>query len=127
MERRTRLLAYATRYTVYFLAGLETALGKDFGLSNIEGFSRAGHFRVYSCGTAGKTFNYADAGSNIEETPGMFWLARRFKQPVYAWQSTEATRKSAPSACAESRLVRTESNQPPICGWAPDQYFKGCK
>ena len=61
--------AYAKRYTVYYFSGLETVLGTDFDLSNLDGFSLAGNFRVYSCGTAGKTFNYADEGSNIGESP----------------------------------------------------------
>ncbi len=76
---------YATRYTVYFMAALDTALGTDFGLSHAEGFDHAGHFRVYFTGPTGKTFNYADAGENAGEAPEMFWLARRFHQPVYAW------------------------------------------
>ena len=33
---------YATVYNVVFLAGLQTALGTDFGLSDIEGFSAGG-------------------------------------------------------------------------------------
>jgi hypothetical protein len=117
--------AYATRYTVYFLSGLETALGKDFGLSNIEGFSRAGHFRVYSCGTAGMTFNYADAGSNIEETPSMFWLARRFKQPVYAWHQQRLLETARHPHALNLAWYSTEATSPQAAGWAPDQYFKG--
>ena len=35
---------YATSYNVVFLAGLETALGTDFGLSKMAGFSETGFF-----------------------------------------------------------------------------------
>ena len=83
---------YATRYNVYFLAALESALGTDFGLSQMPGFSRTGDFRVYFIGPLGRAFNYADA---TEETGGgdepkegaaeMFWLARKFHNPLYAW------------------------------------------
>src|SRR5574341_1393734 len=76
---------YATRYTVYFLAALRTALGHDFGLSDSPGFERAGHFRVYFSGPTGRTFNYADAADRPGAAAEMFWLARRFKEPVYAW------------------------------------------
>ena len=109
--------AYATRYTVYFLSGLETALGKDFGLSNIKGFDRAGHFRVYSCGTAGMTFNYADAGSNIEETPAMFWLARRFKQPVYAWHQQRLLETARHPHALNLAWYSTEATSPQSAGW----------
>ncbi|MDQ2899763.1 MAG: heparinase II/III family protein [Acidobacteriota bacterium] len=85
---------YATRYTVCMLAALDSALGSDFGLSNIKGFDKAGRFRVYFSGPVGKTFNFADARDEIEAAPEMFWLARRFNQPVYAWQEQQAIEKS---------------------------------
>ncbi len=117
--------AYATRYSVYMLAALDTALGKDFGLSDIEGFSRAGHFRVYSSGTAGKTFNYADAGSGIEETPGMFWLARRFKQPVYAWHQLRLLEKANHPQALNLAWYPTESQSAQAANWPPDAFFNG--
>src|SRR5579883_1135826 len=75
---------YATSYNVYYLAGLETALGKDFGLSATPGFAHAGDFRVYFQGPTGNTFNYADAHPGGGTAPEMFWLARKFDQPVFA-------------------------------------------
>jgi hypothetical protein len=44
---------YATRYAVCLLAGLHTALGHDFGLSEMPGFTHTGHFRVHSIGPSG--------------------------------------------------------------------------
>jgi hypothetical protein len=76
---------YATRYTVYFLAALDSALGTDFGLSDRPGLARAGDFRVHSIGPLDRTFNYADAGDAAGRTSEMFWLARRYRQPLYAW------------------------------------------
>jgi len=76
---------YATRYNVYFLAGLKTALGTDFGLSDTEGFSEAGMFRIHFIGPTGMTFNFADAGSGSAGAAEMFWLARKFNKPAYAW------------------------------------------
>lgn len=75
---------YATSYNVYYLAGLETALGTDFGLSSLPGFDHAGDFRIYFQGPAG-TFNYADAHPPAESAPEMFWLAHRFSEPTFAW------------------------------------------
>ncbi len=87
---------YATRYTVYFIAALESALGTDLGLKGLQGFSEAGDFRLHFVGPTGHTFNYADAGSRAGRTPEMFWLARAFDRPLYAWH--ERTRPGRPDA-----------------------------
>ena len=77
---------YATSYTVAYLAALQSALGTDLGLlEEVPAFARAGDFRVYFCGPAGRTFNYADAGSGSGRAAEMFWLARRFDRPIFAW------------------------------------------
>ena len=82
---------YATRYNVYYLAALRTALGTDFGLlKKFPGFSKAGDFRVYFCGPTGLTFNYADAHSRMGRSPAMFWLSRTFDKPLYAWHERNA-------------------------------------
>ena len=75
---------YATTYNVALLAGLETALGTDFGLSRIPGFSECGLFPIYVTGPIGKTFNYADGGEGTIRAPHMFWLAKKLARPDYA-------------------------------------------
>ncbi|UCH63474.1 MAG: heparinase II/III family protein [Fidelibacterota bacterium] len=77
---------YATRYTVYCLAALESALGTDFGLSRIDGFSQAALFPIFMAGPTGLYFNFADAGerSRIGNLPPLFWLAKRFDLPIAA-------------------------------------------
>ncbi|MBI3698661.1 MAG: heparinase II/III family protein [Acidobacteria bacterium] len=87
---------YATRYNVYFLAALETALGRDFGLAQLPGFEKAGLFRVYFTGPAGETFNYADAHSGAGNAAEMFWLARKFGQPLYAWHERQTMGRADP-------------------------------
>jgi hypothetical protein len=76
---------YATSYNVAFLAALESALGTDFGLSQITGFRDTGLFPIYLTGPLGRTFNYADGGDHAIHAPQMFWLAKKFNQPVFAW------------------------------------------
>ncbi|MGQ9523836.1 MAG: heparinase II/III domain-containing protein [Armatimonadota bacterium] len=78
---------YATTYNVYFLAALETALGRDFGMGSLPGFRNAGNFRIHCVGPTGLTFNYADAGSQAGSATCMLWLARRFRRPIYAWHA----------------------------------------
>ena len=75
---------YATRYNVFYLACLQTALGTDFGLTKLPGFDRTGDFRIHSIGPLGKTFNFADAGDGAGTACQMLWLARTFDQPRYA-------------------------------------------
>ena len=81
---------YATFYNVIFLAGLQSALGTDFGLSGIAGFNQTGLFPIYLTGPLGRTFNYADGGDHALAPAQMFWLARQFKQPACAWFETKA-------------------------------------
>lgn len=74
--------SYATQYNVAILAGLQSALGHDAGLSRIPGFDQAGMFPVYATGPMNRTFNYADASDGTVRSSNLFWLARRFGQPA---------------------------------------------
>ncbi|MCU0871700.1 MAG: heparinase II/III-family protein, partial [Pirellulaceae bacterium] len=76
--------SYATQYNVAMLAALESALGTDYGLSAIPGFSEAGTFPIYLTGPLDRTFNFADAGAGTPRPPQLFWLARKFNRPEYA-------------------------------------------
>ena len=76
---------YGSRYAVYFLAALDTALGTDFGLSDAPGLAVAGDFRVHCAGPTYRVFNFADGGEGVGRAGHMFWLARRYRRPVYAW------------------------------------------
>jgi len=87
---------YASRYAVYFFAALDSALGTDFGLSDMTGFPDAGLFRIYFCGPIGKTFNYADAGAGSGSAAQMFWMARRYDKPIYAWHQRQCVRRPDP-------------------------------
>lgn len=78
---------YTVQYTTALLAGLTSALGTDFGISQATGFDGAGTFRLCFVGPTGKTFNYADAGEGAGDEPPMYWLARRFHQPLYAGEA----------------------------------------
>ncbi|MDQ3440251.1 MAG: heparinase II/III family protein [Planctomycetota bacterium] len=75
---------YATQYTVYYLAALETALGNDFGYAASPGLAETGLFRIHTIGPSGLTFNYADATEHAGQAPQMFWMARMYDHPEYA-------------------------------------------
>ncbi|HPA17959.1 MAG TPA: heparinase II/III family protein [Verrucomicrobiae bacterium] len=75
---------YATMYNVAFLRALETALGSDFGLAAMPGFSEAGTFPIHMSGPSGRSFSYADSHEGTIRAPQLFWMATRFKRPEYA-------------------------------------------
>ncbi len=87
---------YATIYNVLMLAGLETALGSDFGLSSHPGFSTTGDFPIHMLGPTRRTFNFADAGDRQPKSPQLLWLAQKFNNPVYAWYEREYLAGEAP-------------------------------
>ncbi len=88
---------YATKYNVLMLAALDTSLGTDFGLSAIEGFSKAGDFPIHTTGPLGKSFNYADAGESGPGGSQLLWLATKFGTPAFAAWRIEHTMRN-PSA-----------------------------
>jgi hypothetical protein len=75
---------YSTQYNVAIISALNTSLGTDFGLSNIDGFSKTGLFPLYLTGPVRKSFNYADAGDGSTGGSQMFWFARKFNLPAAA-------------------------------------------
>ena len=91
---------YATSYTVYFLAAMATALGSDLAewqaLLRMPGFAVTGDFRLHAIGPLGRAFNYADASDRAEAAPELFWLARQFNRPLWAWH--ERQRSGTPHA-----------------------------
>jgi hypothetical protein len=81
---------YTLRYLVPMLAGLQTALGKTFGIEDSPGFAETGEFYLHSVGPTGLPFNYADGGAKPEEGfPWLHWMARRFDRPVWHWAASE--------------------------------------
>lgn len=92
--------SYATHYTCYGLAALDSALGRDFGLSKITGLSEAGLFPVYTTGPTGLYVNFADAGTRSRRGPMgcMFYLARKFNRPFISDAEHDMIAKRSASA-----------------------------
>jgi autotransporter-associated beta strand protein len=76
---------YTTSYQTRMLAGLETALGSDFGLGRIPGVAETGRFALLDTSPTKLSYNFADAGAGNMRGPQLFWYARRFNDPVLAW------------------------------------------
>ena len=88
---------YATDYAALALGALESGLGTDYGLGALPGLADAGRFHVQSIGPTRLFFNFADAGERSGDSPALFWLARRFHDPLLAWAARDeaGTRASA--------------------------------
>jgi hypothetical protein len=116
--------AYAMSYHVVFLAALESALGTDFGLSKASGFSETGYFPLYLSGPLGRFFNFADSGNGEPVYgPQIFWLARRFDRPIYAWYQRQAP---SPHGNAFNVLWFDARGDGPRATNLPlDKYFRG--
>lgn len=76
--------SFGTIYNVFAIAALDTALGQDFRLSEMEGFDVTGSFPIQLSGATGQTFNFADAKPGRANSPALFYLAKRFNRPQYA-------------------------------------------
>jgi hypothetical protein len=77
--------SYATHYTAYGLAALQSALGTDFGLLQIECLNDAATSEIYTAGPTGYYLNLADVGtrSSRRMLPCLFWLGRTYDNPLY--------------------------------------------
>jgi len=76
---------FATEYNVRMMAALESALGSDFNLSDTTALWQTGDFPTYITGPTKVSYNFADSGAGNLRGCQLFWLARRFNKPNYAW------------------------------------------
>ena len=76
---------YGSRYNVVLLSSLETALGTDFGLSQVGAFGQSGFYQIYLCGAGRVAFDFADCGRSRVSEPQHFWLARKYDVPAFSW------------------------------------------
>jgi hypothetical protein len=83
---------YAMRYTAYYRAAMQTALGTDFGLSTSPGFADTGRFRIHFIGPTRQVFNFADGSSGLGDAAEMMYFARMFDRPAYAAHQREYRR-----------------------------------
>ncbi len=88
---------YATEYTGYTIAALETALGSDLGLGDVPGFAQTGDVPVHMVGPTGQRFNWADDGEPrfAPSVPFLFRLAERFGRALDWQQAMDHTEPHA--------------------------------
>jgi hypothetical protein len=76
---------YGARYNILYLSSLETALGTDFGLSDVPGFKESGQYQMYISGASRLPYDFADCGMQRMSAPMHFWMGKRFAMPEYSW------------------------------------------
>jgi hypothetical protein len=116
-----------TRYACALFSGMQTALGNDFGLSASHGVDRAGRYRIHMTGPTGKVFNFADSAEDIGVSPEMFWMAKRFSMPPYAWSELRSVERSTHPdaydlAWFDPNGKSPQQQSPP---WPLDAIFRG--
>ena len=77
---------YGTTYQGILNMACETALGTDFEIPSIEGFSKTGLYYMYARGNSGKRFNYSDSGEKNEASLGLWYFASKFNKGYYLYQ-----------------------------------------
>lgn len=117
--------SYATHYTAYGLAALQSALNNDFGLLQTKGLAESGYFPIYTTGPTGLYLNFADCGerSSRRPLPCMFWLARVYNNPLYAESEHEMIAKSR--ASPEHIIWYVPASQKKPSARDLDRYFRG--
>jgi len=116
---------YATRYTAYGLTALNSALGTDFGLSQVEGLSDAGSFPIYTTSPTGLLLNFADSRekSSIRPMSCLFFLAKLYKNSLFA--DAEHAQLAKHDASAEHIIWYTPASTAEPYPKQLDRYFRG--
>lgn len=74
---------YATKYAYAYFAGLRTAVGTDYGMSQSYGLPVTGDFPLYMSGPD-MVWSTGDAATNLLDAPHLFWMADEYEKPLYA-------------------------------------------
>jgi hypothetical protein len=111
--------SYASRYLFTLLAGLRSALGTDFGLSNTPGLAEAGRFPIYVTGPANKTFNFADGSDGRLDAPVLLWMAEAYGHPEYAAYQQQNKKAAAEDLLWYRSGASTAASSAPL-----DAYFR---
>ena len=70
----------ASLFTALFCDTLQTVLGTDFGVSDIEGVKESGNYLLAMNGNV-STFNFGDGSANLQDTAALHWFADHFHMP----------------------------------------------
>lgn len=112
---------YTTDYAMRLFAGLESALGSDFSLSDTRAIWETGLEPMQLVGPNKLSFNFADAGAGNLRGPQMFWLSRRYNRAEFAWHE----RTNAAPEVLDALWYDERGADPAATGVPPDAFFRG--
>lgn len=72
---------YGAGYEALLIAGMESALGTDYGLSETPGFMESASYVQYMECPSGQSFNYSDCTTAVDVNPALFWFACKTADP----------------------------------------------
>ena len=72
---------YGTMYQVLMLTVLEDVFYTDYGISSAPGFLQTGRFKIFTQGSLGMNFNYADNTTSSNSNYPLYYLAYESKDP----------------------------------------------
>ena len=76
---------FGSLYNIMLMASLESALGTDFGLSEVDGFRQSGDYQIYMSGTRRMAFDFSDCKRSQSSSAQHFWMGRKYGIPRYTW------------------------------------------
>ena len=126
-QEASGLFHIATEAVACFVSAMESALGTDFGISSAKGLEHAGRFRVYASGPSGKILTGFDNADDPGSAPELFWLARRFAQPVLAWHEERQVERTARADALALVWYPKETKSPQAAAWPLDALFAGAQ
>lgn len=96
---------YGTSFNVIFLSALKTALGSDFGLTELPGFLRTAAFQEHMVGPTGWCHNWSDSGLKAGLSPAMFWFAQQNQDASLLWNEKQLLATSDAKQLVRDRLL----------------------
>ncbi|MCF7848899.1 MAG: heparinase II/III family protein [Kiritimatiellales bacterium] len=116
---------YGSRYNIVLLSSLETALGTDFGLSQVGAFGKSGFYQIYLSGAERTSYDFADCGKSRVSAPQHFWLAQKYNMPTFSWFRLSALESGKEHGGALDLLWYDDSGRGLDCKKLPlDKYFR---
>ncbi len=104
------------------VSAMQTALGTDFGLTQLPGLEKAGFFALHVVGPTGMPFNFADSHPEWTSCPAIWWLAKSFNQPLFkSLQVKHAIKNASPLDLLWGDLAANEQIPPTT---PTDAYFR---
>ena len=80
---------YGTIYQVLMLTALESVVGGDYEISDAPGFMETGRFKLFSRGSMGMNFNYADNTVSNNSNYAMYYFACKRNEPSMLYNEME--------------------------------------